>query len=263
MSKELTIVIPVFQNWILTAKCIASIFKSTYSKENYEIIIVDNASTDKTESLINYLIKKGEPIKYLKMKENLDYCKGANVGWREAKTPFIMLLNNDVILEETCIEKMMEAIKTDKKIGIVTVMEYLPNGQTRETPFTYLNIKDLRSEKYNPILKCLKDVKQDFFGLVDVDIAGGAACIMRKEVSDKIGYYDEIFSPCMHEHEDYCLRIKLAGYRVVMIPYAKMVHFVGATTAFNNAYYNNVCKENTQKFIKKWKNLKWDVNEKI
>ena len=257
MSKELTIVIPVFQNWILTAKCIASIFKSTYSKENYEIIIVDNASTDKTESFINYLIKKGEPIKYLKMKENLDYCKGANVGWREAKTPFIMLLNNDVIMNEECMKKLMEAIKTDEKIGMVAATEYLPNGQTkvRVNPFTYLNKEELILGRYSVILKTYEEVKHDNFGLVDVDLISGACCIIRKKISDNIGFYDEQFSPCMHEHEDYCLRIKRTNYRVVAVPDAKMVHFVGSTTAFNLVYYQRVCRENTEKFIKKWKPL--------
>jgi len=257
MSKELTIVTPIYNNYQLTAKCLASVFKSTYSKENYEIIIVDNASTDKTESLITYLIKEKEPIKYMKMKENLDYCKGANVGWREVKTPYLMLLNNDVILDKDCIEKMMKAVQTDEKIGSVAPIEYRLDGQTREAPFTYLNKEDLRNGKYSVILKKYSEIEHNIFGLIDVDIAGGAACIIRKEVSDKIGFYDEIFSPCMHEHEDYCLRIKIAGYRNVMVPDAKMVHIVGATTAFNNAYYNNVCKENNRKFVEKWKNLKW------
>lgn len=243
-----------FNNWKLTARSLASIFKSSYPKENYEIIFIDNASTDNTESLINYLVKLGEPIKYMKMNEDLDYLRGANVGVKEVQSPFFLLMNNDVFLQESCIENLMKSIKSDEKIGIAGAMEFLLNG-TRTTRYTYLDREALKLGKYATILKDDKDVEYDALGLVDVEITGGACNIFRKSVTDKIGFYDELFCPCMHEHEDYCLRIKLGGYRVVKNPNAKMFHVVGATTAFNPNYYYQVCLRNTEKFVKKWRNL--------
>jgi len=74
-KKELSIIIPLFNNWKLTAKCIASLFKSDYPKEKYEIIIVNNASTDKTHTFISYLVEQGEPINYIKLDENLNFLK--------------------------------------------------------------------------------------------------------------------------------------------------------------------------------------------
>lgn len=252
-----------FNNWQLTARCLASIFKSSYPKENYEIILVNNASTDNTESLINYLVKSGEPIKHMKMERDLDYLLGTNIGWKEVQTPFLMLANNDIILHENCLDNMMKAIKSDDKIGIAGAMEYSFEGN-RITQFTYLNKKDLRLGKYSVILKKDEDVKYDAFGLVDVDVAGLSCGIVRKEVSDKIGFFDELFCPCMHEQEDYCLRAKMADYRVVMAPTAKYLHAVGATTAFNPAYYYEACLKNTEKFIEKWKKIfKEDIDEKI
>lgn len=253
LSRELSIIIPVFNHWKLTAKCLASIFKSSYPKEKYEIILVNNASTDKTDTFISYLVEQGEPINYIKLEENLNFCKGINRGWKEVKTPFLMLLNNDAFVTKTCIEKMMKVITSAENIGIVGAMEYLMGGvPSKEKPFIYFDKEKL----LDPILMGYDEVTILDDDNVDVDIVGSACCIIRKEVSDEIGFFDERFSPAMFEQEDFWLRTKLAGFRIVMVPTAKFFHMVGATTAFDNPYYQKVIKENKKKFLKKWKNRK-------
>ena len=249
--KELGIIIPAFNNYRLTAECLARIFKSDYPKEKYEIIFVNNASTDKTDTLISYLVEQGEPINYIKLEENLNFLRGINRGWKEVETPFLMLLNNDVFLNSDCLSRMMKAIKSDTKIGIVGALEYLPDGSpTKIKPFMYWGKKNLLDMLFLGFDEV--KIENDF---VDVDCVGSACCIIRKEVSDKIGVFDELFVPCMVEQEDYWLRTKLAGYRIVMATQAKMTHIVGATTAFNTAYYQQVIKENKRKFLEKWKHL--------
>ena len=249
--KELSIIIPAFNNYRLTAECLARIFKSDYPKEKYEIIFVNNASTDKTDMLISYLLEQDEPIKYIKLNENLNFLRGINRGWKEVETPFLMLLNNDVFLNSDCLSKMMEAIKPDTKIGIVGALEFLPDGTpTKEKPFMYWGKKNLLEMTFLGF-----DEAKIENNVVDVDCVGSACCIIRKEVSDKIGFFDELFVPCMCEQEDYWMRTKLAGYRIVMATQAKMTHIVGATTKFHVEYYQNIIKVNKEKFINKWKYL--------
>lgn len=240
-------------NYKLTASCIAHLFKGSYSKDNFEIIFIDNASTDKTETLLTYLVEQGEPIKYLKQKENLNFVKGTNLGWKQVETPYVMLLNNDVFVDHECINTMMNIISSDPKIGIVGTMEYLPSGvPTKVKPFVFFDKKKL----LDPILMDYKDLQiVEIPEFVDVDIVGSACCIIRKEVWDKIGYFDELFVPCMFEQEDFFLRTKLAGFRIVLSTKSKMTHIVAGTTGFKFNYYQDIIKKNKKKFLEKWKNL--------
>lgn len=253
ITAKLSIIITAYNNWKLTARCIAHLFQGTYPKENFEIIFVDNASTDKTETLVTYLVEQGEPIKYLKQKENLNFLKGTNLGWKNVNSPYVMLLNNDVFVDHDCIEIMMKIIDSDPKIGIVGAMEYLPSAiRSKSKPFIFFKPKEL----LDPILYDYKDLNfENEPNFVDVDIVGSACCIIRKEVWDKIGYFDELFLPCMFEQEDFFLRTKIAGFRIVMSTKSKMVHAVGSTTVFNNPFYQDIIRINKLKFLEKWKNL--------
>ena len=240
---ELSIILPCFNNWQLTSKCLADLFHSTYS--DYEIIVVDNASTDKTPIL----------IKYLKQSENLNFCKGVNVSWREVKTPYLMLLNNDAFVDKFCLQEMMNVMYSDKNIAVVGALEFLPDGRPSKTsPYIYFRNPGL----LDPLLLGESDerVKNNTHNnSVYVDIVGTACCIIRKSVSDEIGIFDERFIPNMWEQEDYFLRVKLAGYIIAMAKKAKMTHIVGATTAFNPSYYQEIIKINRQKFMDKWKEV--------
>lgn len=251
MQKELSIIIPAFNNYRLSASCLAHIFKSNYLKEKYEIIFVNNASTDNTNTLISYLVEQNEPINYIKSDVNLNYCKGLIRGWKEVKTPFFMLLNNDAFVDPNCIDEMLKIMKFDNRIGLVGAMEFLPNGvPTKTKPFMYFNEKTI----LDPILKGQDEVKVEN-GFVYVDTVGSACCMIRTEVSDKIGFFDETFVPCMFEQEDYWIRILLAGYRIALPINANFSHVVGATTAFDTNYYQQIIKINREKFLKKWNYL--------
>jgi GT2 family glycosyltransferase len=252
---ELDIIIPCFNNWRLTAGCIASIFKSNYPKENLNIIIVDNASSDFTEKLCTYLVYEKEPLTYLRQKENLNFLKGVNVGFAASKAPFVMLLNNDTILDKNCIPAMLKVLKENSSVGIAGALEFLPNGlPSKDKPFIYWNPKKL----LDPILKPVSDVvKQLETGRdwVDVDLVGSACSIIKREVIEKVGVFDELFSPCHYEQEDYFLRTKLSGFKLAMCIDALFVHIVAATTSTDLPYYTKVCKENKEKFLKKWSKL--------
>ncbi len=248
----LDIIIPVHNNYFYTMQCLASIFKSDFPKEKVNIIIVDNNSTDKTETFISYLVEEGEPITYLRQKENLNFVKGVNVGLKVSMSRYVMLLSNDTILNKKCISNMLKIFKKDKNIGIVGALEFFPDGKpTKTKPFIYWKPKTL----LDPILKGVEDVKAQIETgrfWVDVDIVGMACCIIKREVINEIGLLDERFSPCHYEQEDYSMRIKQAGFKLAICVNALFMHYVAATTSLNMNYYQNIIKVNRIKFIKKW-----------
>jgi len=251
-TAELDIIIPVFNNYKLTLGCIASIFKGTYTKEKLNIIIVDNASEDKTEHFMKYLVSEGEPITYLRQEKNLGYVKGLNAGLKVSTAPFVMSLNNDTLLDKNCLSSMIKVLKENPKVGVTGAMEFLPNGYpSKDKPFIYWNGKKI----LDPILKGVNDVieqieqGQDF---VDVDLVGSACCIYKKEVFDKIGIFDEIYGMGMYEQEDLEYRAQKAGFRIALCLDAMFVHFVAQTTSFNLDYYQKLIKTNRALFLNKW-----------
>ena len=247
-TAELDIIIPCYQNYRLTASCLASIFKSDFPKKNLNIIIIDNASTDATQNLIEYLVGQNEPITYLRQTENLGFVKGNNVGFKASKAPFIMLANNDINLFPDCISEMMKVFKSNNDISIVGAIEHFPNGQvTKEKPFMYWH-----PETIIPPLQ-LGAVPYKGKTYVPVDLVGSACCIIKKEVIDKIGVFDEIFGMGMEEQEDFEYRAKLAGFKIAMCTTAHFYHWIGMTTAFDTPYYQKLIKTNKELFLRKWK----------
>ena len=209
--KELSIVIPVYNNWKLTARCIASILKSDYPQEKYEIIVVDNASVDHTPSLLKLLSQQGYPLKTITNTENRGYLLGANQGWQRAKTEYVLHLNNDVTLDKKCISLMRKVFNMDEKIGIAGAVQYFPNG-TREPPLRWF----YRGEgDIGNIYRTELNEKQEQTAYVKCDVVGFACAMVKREVWEKIGFFDEKFVPAMYEQEDYCLRAKEAGYKTL------------------------------------------------
>ena len=95
-----------------------------------------------------------------------------------------------------------------------------------------------------------EDMEKPF---IECDIGGGFGCAMvKQEMWEKVGYFDEQFSPCHYDQEDYVLRVKEAGYKNVLSPKANCVHIVAATTRYNLHFFNRVIDINREKFRRKW-----------
>lgn len=254
--KVITIIIPVFNAWKYTASCLASILKSDYPKENYEILVVDNASTDGTETLLSYLQEQGEPIKILRNKENVGYLLGANQGWKVVETQFALHLNNDVILDKNCISQMFQTFDLDPKIGIVGAIRTLAGTSIYPPKITFF-----RGEKYKmwEDSNRVRDLAETTLStpdlnvpFIETDIVPFACALVKKEVWEKIGYFDEEFAPTMYDQENFTLTAKEAGFKTVMATGAKYIHIGAVTTSFNLEYYNNICIRNKVLFHKKW-----------
>ncbi len=231
--------------------CVASILKSDCPKEMYEILVVDNASTDKTETFLTYLQECGEPIRIIQEKTNLGFLLGVNDGWKEVETPFCLLLSNDVVVEPDTITLMLQVFQKDSSIGIVGGIQ-VDGVNTKHYFHTYFyrgNDVD-KNEDIVYVKPLTEEEKQMEY--VEVESTGFACAIVKKEVWEKIGFLDERFVPCMAEQDDYFLRTKEAGFKIVIHPKALYFHTVGATTANNKTYFDSIVKRNKLLFKEKW-----------
>ena len=240
-----SIVILTFNKISYTKKCIESIRKYT-DKGSYEIIVVDNASTDGT---ISWLKEQSDIITIFN-KDNLGFPKGCNQGIEIAQGSEVLLLNNDVIVTPKWLEQMLEALYSSEKIGAVGPVTNYAHGQ--EIPVTYQNEAEMVSFA-SEVTEKFKNKWSQKTKLI------GFCLLFKKSVLEEVGVLDELFSPGNYEDDDISFRILLAGYKLLLC-HNIFVHHFGSTSFRNDiSKFNDLLSENELKFLDKWKIKKENI----
>jgi glycosyltransferase involved in cell wall biosynthesis len=133
-----------------TQECIESIYKNT--KVNYELILIDNNSTDETKKYLEELQTQKKNLKVIFNKENKGFPAGINQGILEAKTENIIIANNDIVVTENWLEKMIQKAESDSEIGIVGPISNSVSGVQLDKNAKYNSIEEMH--KYAEISFC-------------------------------------------------------------------------------------------------------------
>lgn len=214
-------------------KCLHSINENKPSC-TYEVIIIDNASTDETADMI----KKHFPeIKLIANHDNRGFAAANNQGMKVSQGEYILLLNPDTILHPKSFDILIDFLENNKDVGacgpkllntdgsIQGSVRHFPSFRGalhRHTAFKFLGI--FKSEYKNWVMHDFKNDKQK-----DVDQIMGAALLVRKSITEQVGLMDERFF-MYYEEVDLCYRIKQAGWRIVYIPQAVITHIGGGSS---------------------------------
>ena len=215
------------------SNCLKSIGENPLSGE-FEIIVVDNASTDGTVDVI----KSDFPeVKIIANNENLGFAAGNNRGISEASGAYVLLLNPDTIIHPRSLDGLIGFMDDNADVGLCGPKLLNGDGSIqrsarrypsfrgalhRHTAFKSLGVFKGEYKKW-----LMKDFGQD--EQKDVEQLMGAALIIRKSVLDKVGGMDERFF-MYYEEVDLCYRIKQAGWRVVFLPGASITHLGGRSS---------------------------------
>ena len=214
---EVSIVIVNYNGKDLLKTAIDSINKQT--KENYEIILVDNNSTDDS---IDFIRKNYKNVRIVQNKENEGYV-GINSAIKHCKGKYIFFANNDLSLDRNCIKKLKDILEKDKSIGIASpkVVNYLDK-----------NLKSCGTWVsrcfYNGHFKCSKDFMKE--------IPYNGVALIRREIVDKFGYLFDKDYFIYAEDLDLGLRVRLLGYKVVHVPEA-VIHHMHSITLLRSKKY--------------------------
>lgn len=212
------------EKWL--ESCLNSLNSMTY--KNFEIIIVDNDSNDSSIEII----KRYENIKLIKNNENSGFAKGNNIGLKYSSGDYILLLNNDTIVEKDFLSKLVHKMTNNSKIGSVQPKIYqMTNHKKIESCGSYLTNncflyhygfnKRENVKKYNISFKVFSNL--------------GSCMLIKKSVIDKIGLFDEDFL-CYYEEVDFCHRVWISGYECWYEPNSSIYHYGGGTSMnFNNS----------------------------
>jgi GT2 family glycosyltransferase len=216
-----SIIIPNYNGEKFLGSCLESISKQSFKK--FEVIIIDNASTDNSIDIIEKY-KDILDIYLIKNNENIGFAKAVNMGIKYAKKEYVFLLNNDVKLEFDTIEKLYNCIT--KKLNIFSVQSKMIQYYNRDKiddagdEYTILGWTCKTGNNKSPKL---------YIESREIFSACAGAAIYRKSILEQIGLFDENFFAYM-EDVDIGYRARIHGYQNVYCPDAICYHVGSATT---------------------------------
>jgi len=222
----------------------------------YEVIIVDNASDDGSVELIK---EKFSSVKLIANEKNLGFGKANNIGLALSKGEFILLINPDTIIQEDTLTKMFSFLESNNQIGLAGCKILNPDGTLQLAcrrsfpgPWTsFCKVTGLSNlfpnnrffARYN--LTYLDENKS-----YEVDAISGSFMMMRREVYEKVGGFDEQFF-MYGEDLDLCFRVQKAGFKNFYVHNTQIIHYKGESTRRSNLDETNVFYNAMHLFVKK------------
>ena len=196
--------------------CLCSVLKTEYN--NFEVILVDNSSTDKSFELALEKFGCDLHLRVVKNYKNLFFAEGNNRGIREARGEYVVILNNDTVVTPSWLTEIVLGMR-DKTIGAAQPKILLYNDPLR---IDYAGT-DLDKYGYAKGRGRGEVDRGQFDNTIDIFYAGGTAMVLRKKVLNEVGLFDDKFG-AHWEDVDLSWRIRLRGYKIVLIPKAVIYH---------------------------------------
>lgn len=230
MKKVITVIIVTYQGEQYIDSCLDSLLRQT--NESFNIVIVDNNSSDKTKMLIKNYLKKNLKINLIENGKNLGFAKANNIGIQFAlitlKTDCVLLLNQDTVVQNNLLDKLLY---WSSKMGTAAFCPKIlikNNNKIWWVGTKIFKTKDLFKTLRLALSYHIDKEQEDLFSIdkpVEVEAIVGCALFLPKEIIEKVGYLDEKFFMYL-EDLDYSLRIRKRGYKMYAIPEAIVYHDV-------------------------------------
>ena len=237
MSVDLSIIIVNWNGIEFLPACLKSIVENPPTV-SFEIVLVDNDSSDASVARL----KSDEAEKLLgetaftlvESRENLGLGRANNLAIEKSGAPFVFLLNPDTLVKPQAIDRLLETLRADAKIGLVAP-KLLNADETLQanawaipgaarTLVEGFRLQRLVPPKYRR--KWLLSGAQNYQETRDVPLVSGAAMLVKRELIETVGAFDkQIFM--YGEDAEWCVRIGRGGWRIVLEPAAEIVHLGG------------------------------------
>lgn len=259
---DLSIIIVNYNSKEKTLFCLDSIYQADLAGIEVEVIVIENHSYDILDDEINTRFPK---VKLLKSKKNLGMGGGNNLGINQATGKFILILNPDTEIMKDSIKTMMEFLYRNEQAGLVGPKLLYPDGTEQISCYRFpkLFIPILRRTFLGYFAKnyvddyLMKNV--DLNQTQIVDWIQGSCLLIKMEVLTKVGLFDERFFMYL-EDTDLCKRIKLAGWQVVYLPTAQVIHHHERASAkkpwYLAIFINRLSRIHIESWIKYF--IKWN-----
>jgi GT2 family glycosyltransferase len=236
---NISIIIVNFNTLSLTTQCINSVLDKTTSELKFEIIVVDNASSDGSQEALS----KIENIKLIISPENIGFGRANNLGAKQASGDFLFLLNSDTILIEDSISILFQFfIKNEKILQIGNLgctligTDLIPNASA----YRFTKIKNVIATNYGLnffISSKYKSLYTFENEVTEVDYVIGADLMVRRNIFEKVNGFDEDFF-MYFEEQDMQKRIINLGLKSFIINTTEIIHIGSGSTDVNKLNNN-------------------------
>jgi len=240
-----SIIIPAYNQFAYTFNCLESLSVNLSSDLAYEIIIVNDASTDDTLEQLATLVKG---IKVLTNAENSGFIRSCNYGASQAKGQYLYFLNNDTRILENCLESLLKLIVNNPQVGAVGSKLIYANSKQQEAGGIIWNSAD--GWNYGR----LDSPEEPEYNYVrPVDYCSGASLLVPTDLFKQLGGFSQDFIPAYYEDTDLCFAIRELGYQVLYQPQSNVIHYEGITSGTDlSSGIKQYQVINQTKFREKW-----------
>ncbi len=249
MKKRFAIIIVNYNVAYYIKNLISSIY-GNIKKDSFEIIVVDNNSSERDIEQIKDLFPE---VNLLLLRENKGFSGGNNYGSEVSNSEYVVFINPDTLLENDCISPLIIQLEEDPNIGIITsILKYGDKsyqsayGKSRGIFIELIDSLYITKYPYLLFKKLSMFLREKFSNPFEVKWVSGAFMVMRKETFEKAGSFDVSY-PLNYEDMDLCRKVLNLGLKIMVDPRQYLIHFESKSQKKN--FYNFVYKRYVSKLI--------------
>lgn len=239
-----SIIVVTFNNLHLNRLCLESIYSYT-EWPNFEVIVVDNDSTDGTPEYLKEAQASFPNLRAILNDSNMGFAAANNIGLREATGDYLILLNNDTVVTRGWLSALIRHLHSHHQIGLIgPVTNAISNQAKVEVGYERLEELSAWAAEY---------VRRNDGQIFPIPMLAMFCVAMRRAVFERVGYLDERFGVGMFEDDDYCRRLRSLGYELRCARDSFVHHWQLASFRLIGAdEYLRVYNENKQEYDRKW-----------
>jgi O-antigen biosynthesis protein len=218
-SPLVSVIVPVHGKWEYTRACLTSIEQHRPAVP-FEVLVVDDASPDRTGELA----AASPGLRLVRTQRNLGFLGACNLGASHALGTYLLFLNNDTEVRPGALDALIGVADSDDRIGLVGAALVYPDGRLQESGgiiwadgsgWNYGRNRDAGAAEFQ--------VRRD------VDYCSGAAILVRRDLFEQVGGFDQRYAPAYYEDTDLAFAIRATGHRTIVEPAAVVMHHEGVS----------------------------------
>ncbi|TKF02067.1 glycosyltransferase [Vibrio kanaloae] len=239
-----SLIVLTYNNLALTKDCLKSIEENTYY-DNYEVIVVDNMSTDDTRSYLSQHYGNRTNYKLIFNEENLGFAAGNNVGLEAAEGDVLVILNNDTYVGPYWLSGLIKALDANSELGLVgPVTNNIGNESKINISYDNWSEMEIKALGY-----CAREANK----IISIDCAAFFCVALSRDVYERVGPMSLDYGLGFFEDDDYCMRVKEAGWSIAVVEDSFVHHHLSASfNKLKNNHKEELMIRNKAVFESKW-----------